>query len=52
MPPFLYRCPNTGNNVQAWADDEPDDDDFTYVQVRCLCVRSGASSQPKDRHWP
>ena len=36
MPPFLYRCPNTGNNVQAWADDEPDDDDFTYVQVRCL----------------
>ena len=35
MPPFLYRCPNTGNNVQAWADDEPDDDDFTYVQVRC-----------------
>ena len=36
MPPFLYRCPDTGDNVQAWADDEPDDDDFTYVQVRCL----------------
>ena len=35
MSPFLYRCPNTGDNVQAWADDEPDDDDFTYVQVRC-----------------
>jgi hypothetical protein len=35
MPPFLYRCPNTGDNVRAWADDEPDDD-FTYVQVRCL----------------
>jgi hypothetical protein len=28
MPPFLYRRPNTGNNVQAWADDEPDDDEF------------------------
>jgi hypothetical protein len=36
MPPFLYRCPNKGDNVQAWADDEPDDDEFTYVQVRCL----------------
>jgi hypothetical protein len=36
MPPFLYRCPDTGDNVQAWANDEPDDDDFTYVQVRCL----------------
>ena len=36
MSPFLYRRPNTGDNVQAWADDEPDDDDFTYVQVRCF----------------
>ena len=36
MPPFLYRCPNTGDNVQAWAADEPDDDDLTYVQVRAL----------------
>ena len=36
MPPFLCRCPNKGDNVQAWADDEPDDDEFTYVQVRCL----------------
>jgi len=36
MPPFLYRCPKTGDTVQAWADDEPDDDDFTYVQVTCL----------------
>jgi hypothetical protein len=50
MPPFLYRCPNKGDNVQAWADDEPDDDEFTYVQVRALpCVRAVASDQPKDR---
>jgi hypothetical protein len=20
MPPFLYRCPDTGDNVQAWAE--------------------------------
>jgi hypothetical protein len=25
MPPFLYRCPNTGQNVQAWAVDDPED---------------------------
>ena len=28
MSPFLYRCPNTGDNVQAWAADDPDDDDL------------------------
>jgi hypothetical protein len=22
MPPFLYRCHNTGDNVQAWAADD------------------------------
>ena len=46
MPPFLYRWPKTGDTVQAWVDDEPDDDDFTHVHVPC--VRAGASSQPKD----
>ena len=32
MAPVLYRCPNTGDNVQAWVADDPDDDDHTYVQ--------------------
>jgi hypothetical protein len=36
MPPFLYRCPNTGDKVQAWAADDPEDDEMTYVQVTCL----------------
>jgi hypothetical protein len=36
MPPFLYRCPYTGDNVQAWVADDPEDDDLTYVQVTCL----------------
>jgi hypothetical protein len=36
MPPFLYRCPNTGQNVQAWAADDPEDDERTFVQVTCL----------------
>jgi hypothetical protein len=49
MPPFLYRCPNTGDNVQAWVADDPEDNDPTYVQVTCLCARTGASGQPEDR---
>jgi predicted nucleic acid-binding Zn ribbon protein len=41
MPPFLYRCPNTGDNVQAWMADDPEDDDLTYIQVTCLaCAQS------------
>ena len=47
MSPFLYRCPNTGDNVQAWADDEPDDDDFTYVQVTCLACAQTHLVNPK-----
>jgi hypothetical protein len=35
MPPFLYCCPNNGDNVQAWASDDPEDE-LTYVQVTCL----------------
>ena len=35
MPPFLYRCPNTGD-IQVWAADDPEDEDFTHVQVTCL----------------
>ena len=33
VPPYLYRCPNTGDNVLAWAADDTEDDDLTYVQV-------------------
>lgn len=41
MASVVYRCPMTGQNVQAWfADDEPDDDNFTYVSFRCpACAR-------------
>jgi hypothetical protein len=35
MPPFLYRCPNTGQTVQAYTADDPDDD-LSYMQVTCL----------------
>jgi hypothetical protein len=37
MLPFLYRCPKTGDNVQAWAADDPEDDD--HVQLTA-CARA------------
>ena len=46
MPPFLYRCPNTGDNVQAWAEDDPADESLTYIQVTCLaCAQSHLVNQ-------
>ena len=47
-PPFLYRCPNTGDNVQAWAADDPEDDDLTYVQVTCLACAQAHLVNPKN----
>jgi hypothetical protein len=47
MPPFLYRCPNTGDNVQAWAADDPDDDDLTYIQGTCLACAQAHLVNPK-----
>ena len=54
MPPFLYRCPNTGQNVQAWAADDPDDDDLTYAQVTCLACAQAHLVNPTvdDGHEP
>ena len=37
--PSIDRCPNAGDNVQAWAADDPDDDDLTYIQVTCLACK-------------
>jgi hypothetical protein len=40
MAVFLYRCPNTGLNVQGWTADEPPQDDETFEPVNCtLCGR-------------
>ena len=36
MAPFLYRCPNTGQNVQAWIADGPSHGDHdTYEGILC-----------------
>ena len=47
MALVLYRCPNTGQSVQAWVADEPDDDDLTYVQVKCFACAQTHLVNPK-----
>jgi hypothetical protein len=40
MPPFVYRCPNTGLNVEGWVADNPVDRDDTYEAIPCtICTR-------------
>ncbi len=41
MPPFLYRCPNTGLNVQGFVADDPTGGEAeTYEPVTCIaCTR-------------
>ena len=37
---FLYRCPNTGQNVQGWSADEVTGDGDTYQSFPCIaCTR-------------
>jgi hypothetical protein len=39
MPPFLYRCPNTGLNVQGFVTDDPTEDD-AFKPITCVvCTR-------------
>jgi hypothetical protein len=44
MTIFVYRCPNTGKQVEGWTHDPPvADDPDAYQSVECV-----ACSQP---HW-
>jgi hypothetical protein len=46
--PFLFRCPNTGFQVQGWAaDDGSEDDRATYEGVTCLACRGLHMVNPK-----
>jgi hypothetical protein len=47
MIPFLYRCPNTGRQVQALAADDPTDGDDTYQPVTCLACAGLHLVNPK-----
>jgi hypothetical protein len=40
MPPFLYRCPNTGDHVQGWSAEEVSADQAsTYETVTCIACK-------------
>ena len=46
MPPFLFRCPATGQNVQGWtADDGSEDEDVQ--PVTCLVCQRVHLVNPK-----
>ena len=48
MPLFIYRCPNTGMNVQGFtADDLTEDDKETYEAVSCTACRQVHWVNPK-----
>lgn len=36
MPPFMYRCPNTGYRVQGFVAEEVSNDADTYETVTCI----------------
>jgi hypothetical protein len=35
MATFIYRCPNTGRNVQGWSADDVTEESDTYDAVTC-----------------
>jgi len=39
MPTFLFRCPNTSQNVQGFTAEEVSDDPDAYESVTCLACR-------------
>jgi hypothetical protein len=39
MVTFLYRCPNTGLQVQGYAPERASDDDDAYEAVTCSACR-------------
>ena len=40
MPPFIFKCPSTGLNVQEWVDDEDGPADNEFQGVICpACTR-------------
>lgn len=48
LPPFLYRCPCTGLNVQGWSADEPTErGDYSFEAVTCLACGQVHLVNPK-----
>jgi len=50
MPPFIFRCPNTGFRVQGFAPDNDGSEgtgDDVFIGVTCLACRSVHFVNPK-----
>jgi hypothetical protein len=49
MPPFIYRCPTTGLNVQGWAAEDPTEehDDEAFEAVICTACKRVHRVNPK-----
>jgi hypothetical protein len=48
MGPFLFRCPNTGLNVQGWIAEAVENDDAgRYEAVTCLACQQLHWVHPK-----
>jgi hypothetical protein len=50
MPPFIFRCPNTGFRVQGFAADNDESEragDDIFVGVTCLACGSAHLVNPK-----
>jgi len=49
MPPFIFRCPNTGFRVQGFVpdDDASEETDDVFLGVTCLACRSVHFINPK-----
>ena len=46
MPPFIYRCPNTGRHVQGFTAEEVSGED-TYETVTCaMCQQVHLACRP------
>jgi hypothetical protein len=39
MPPFLYRCPNTGYKVQGFIAEDVSDNSEDYRALTCLACQ-------------
>ncbi len=46
MPPFMYRCPNTGYRVQGFSAEEISDGADVYETVTCLVCKQSHLVNP------
>jgi hypothetical protein len=48
MAALLFRCPNTGSQVQTWiAEDVPENGGETYLSISCLACKQNHLVNPK-----